>query len=171
VDTVVDGAKVIDNLVDSSKIVDKVNDAGKAVDNISDVSKGIDATKQTSNVASEVIEGGSDVIESLTRAQKRNVETLNNVIENNLKEHDFSGTLRDLQGNPVPNPNGGFWDHKTEMIQSYDALTGVKKGLEGSLKNPNLTPEVSEFLQGELNKANSYIQKIDDLFEPYGGVK
>jgi hypothetical protein len=59
VETVVDGAKVIDNLVDTSKMVDKVNDAGKVIDNISDVSKGIDATKQTSNVASEVIEGGS----------------------------------------------------------------------------------------------------------------
>ncbi|MBA4538188.1 hypothetical protein H1Z61_13850, partial [Bacillus aquiflavi] len=58
----------------------------------------------------------ADVSEELTRAQKRNVEALNNVIANNLKDHDFSGTLRDLQGNPVPKPSGGFWDHKTEMI-------------------------------------------------------
>ena len=118
-----------------------------------------------------VSEGGSEVLESLSRAQKRNVQTLNNVIENNLKEHDFSGTLRDLQGNPVPKPNGGFWDHKTEMVQSYNALIGVRNGLEGSLKNPNLSPEVSKFLQGELDKTNIYIQKIEDLFAPFGGVK
>ncbi|WP_218944066.1 polymorphic toxin type 28 domain-containing protein [Bacillus aquiflavi] len=111
------------------------------------------------------------VSEELTRAQKRNVEALNNVIENNLKDHDFSGTLRDLQGNPIPKPSGGFWDHKTEMIQSYDALQGVKKGLEGSLKNPNLNSTVKEFLEAEFAKANFYINKIEELFKPFGGIR
>lgn len=131
------------------------------------VDQSADVAKQVENV----VEGGSDVLESLSRSQKRNVETLNNVIENNLKDHDFSGTLRDLQGNPVPKPNGGFWDHKTEMVQSYKALTGVQNGLEGSLKNPNLSPDVVKFLESELNKTNTYIQKIEDLFAPFGGVK
>ena len=60
--------------------------------------------------------GTRDVPNSLTRAQRRNVETLNNVIDNNLQAGDFSGTLRDLQGNPVPKPGGGFWDHRQEMV-------------------------------------------------------
>lgn len=109
-------------------------------------------------------------MDKLTRAQKRNIETLNNVIENNLKEHDFLGTLRDLQGNPVPNPKGGFYDHATEMRQSYTALLRVKNGLEGSLKNPNLASEVKGFLLDGLSKTNYYIKKIEALFEPFGGV-
>jgi len=112
-----------------------------------------------------------NILDKLTRAQKRNVETLNNIINNNLKEHDFSGTLRDLQGDPVPKPGGGFWDHKTEMVQSYNSLQGIKQGLEGSLQNPNLDPEIQAFLQEELSKANSYINQIEELFKPYGGVK
>nr|MBP9479668.1 hypothetical protein [Sebaldella sp.] len=113
----------------------------------------------------------SSIKDSLSRAQNRNVKTLNNVIKENLKEHDFSGTLRDLQGDPVPKEGGGFWDHKTEMIQSYDALNGVKRGLEGSLENPNLDIAVKNYLQNELDKTNFYINKIEKLFEPFGGVK
>jgi len=107
----------------------------------------------------------------LTRAQQRNVRTLDNVINNNLTESDFSGTLRDLQGDPVPNRSGGFWDHRTEMVQSHSSLQGVRSGLEGSLRNPNLDPAVRDFLQSELNRANSYIDMIEDLFRPFGGVR
>jgi len=107
----------------------------------------------------------------LTRAQTRNIDKLNNIIENNLTDGDFSGTLADLQGNPIPKPGGGYWDHLTEMRQSYTGLNNIKRGLEGSLQNPNLSPEVRVFLQEQLNVTNYYIQKIVDLFSPFGGIK
>lgn len=62
------------------------------------------------------------------------MEKLNNVVDNNLKETDFSGTLRDLKNNPVPNGNGGYFNHKEEMQNSYKALQKAKTSLEGSLK-------------------------------------
>ena len=65
---------------------------------------------------------------TLTNAQKSRLNALENIIEHNLKESDFSGTLRDLQGNPVPNPKGGYYDHLTEMKQSYNALNKIKRG-------------------------------------------
>ncbi|MDF2473454.1 MAG: hypothetical protein K0R21_1236 [Anaerocolumna sp.] len=97
VETVVDGAKIIDNLVDSSKIVDKVNDAGKAVDNISDVSKGIDATKQTSNVASEVIEGGLETSQKLLNVGTKSdaiasVKNLPEAIQSKVKDFYRGGS-------------------------------------------------------------------------------
>jgi len=116
-------------------------------------------------------QGTGSITNQLTRAQQRNVRTLDNVVRNNLTPNDFSGTLRDLQGNPVPRPGGGFWDHRTEMVQSHNSLQGVRRGLEGSLNNPNLDPAVRTFLQGELNRANTYINMIDDLFSPFGGVR
>ena len=78
----------------------------------------------------------------LTRAQQRNINTLNNVYENNLTEGDFSGTLADLQGTPIPRENGEFYDHLTEMRQSYRALQKIQKALQNSLRNPNLDPEI-----------------------------
>ena len=113
---------------------------------------------------------GSDVTSQLTRAQNRNIDKLNNIIENNLTAGDFSGTLADLQGNPIPKPSGGYWDHLTEMRQSYTGLNSVRRGLEGSLQNPNLSPEVRVFLQEKLNVTNYYIKKIVDLFSQFGGI-
>ena len=110
---------------------------------------------------------GSD---DLTDAQKSRINALENTIEHNLKDTDFSGTLRDLQGNPVPNPLGGYYDHLTEMKQSYVSLNKIKRGLEGSLKNPNLTNRSRSILQKSLDKANLYILKIEKLFEPFGGI-
>ena len=107
----------------------------------------------------------------LTRAQSRNINTLNNIIDNNLTAGDFSGTLADLQGKPIPKSGGGFLDHLTEMKQSYTGLQGVKNGLEGSLQNPNLTSGVKAILQENLDKANFYINKIEELFRPFGGIK
>ncbi|MGL6219262.1 MAG: hypothetical protein ACRC36_14590, partial [Lacrimispora sphenoides] len=115
-------------------------------------------------------EGAGNAVE-LTRAQSRNINTLKNIIENNLTDGDFSGTLADLQGNPILKPGGGFWDHLTEMKQSYTGLQSVKSGLEGSLQNPNLAIEVRAALQGNLDKANFYINKIQELFAPFGGIK
>ncbi|MGE7945510.1 contact-dependent growth inhibition system immunity protein [Lysinibacillus sp. NPDC093688] len=109
--------------------------------------------------------------ENLSRAQKRNLETLDNIVEGHLKDSDFTGTLRDLQGNPVPKPGGGYWNHLKEMKDSYKGLNKIKKGLEGSLKNPNLDETERKILQEALDKVNRYIKKIEDLFSGYGGMK
>ena len=78
--------------------------------------------------------------------------------------------MRELQGNHVPNPLGGYYGHLTEMKQSYVSLNKIKRGLEGSLKNPNLTNRSRSVLQKSLDKANLYILKIEKLFEPFGGI-
>lgn len=97
--------------------------------------------------------------------------SLENTVNDHLTEGDFSGALRDLQGNPVPNKKGGYFDHLGEMKDSYAALKKIKKGLEGSLKNPNLSSVDRVLLQEGLDKANSYISRIQELFKPYGGIE
>ena len=115
-------------------------------------------------------EKDSGEVGNLSRAQKRNLETLDNIVEGHLTEKDFSGTLRDLQGNPVPKPGGGYWNHLKEMKDSYKGLNKIKKGLEGSLKNPNMNEAERKILQEALDKVNTYIKKIEDLFSSYGGI-
>ncbi|NEU61073.1 WXG100 family type VII secretion target [Paenibacillus sp. ALJ109b] len=112
------------------------------------------------------------IVEDLSRAQQRNLTTLDNIIDKHLTEMDFSGTLRDLQGNPVPNKKtGGYWNHLQEMQDSYKGLSKIKRGLEGSLQNPNLSNSLKSTLQNALDKANTNLKKIEDLFEPFGGIK
>ncbi len=79
-------------------------------------------------LADGVKDAQNNVNSTLTDAQKSRLNSLNNIIEHNLKETDFSGTLRDLQDDPVPNyGQGGYYDHLTEMKQSYKALNKIKK--------------------------------------------
>lgn len=113
---------------------------------------------------------GSGTTNTLTDAQKSRLNALENTINDHLTEDDFSGTLRDLQGNPVPNGKGGYFDHLGEMKNSYASLKKIKKALEGSLNNPNLSTVDRELLQEGLDKANLYISKIQELFKPYGGI-
>ena len=114
---------------------------------------------------------GSKTVNTLTDAQKSRLNSLENTINDHLTEGDFSGTLRDLQGDPVPNGKGGYFDHLGEMKDSYSSLKKIKKGLEGSLKNPNLSDVDRVLLQEGLDKANSNIKRIQELFKPYGGIE
>lgn len=57
------------------------------------------------------------------------------------------------------------------MRQSYVALNKVRKGLEGSLRNPNLSIVDGELLQEGLDKANKYLEQIEQLFKPFGGIE
>lgn len=56
------------------------------------------------------------------------------------------------------------------MKDSYKGLIRIRKGLEGSLKNPNLNDATRKVLQEGLDKANKNIKKIENLFEPFGGI-
>jgi hypothetical protein len=106
----------------------------------------------------------------LTRSQQKAVTAADNIINDHLTEDDFSGTLRDLQGDPVPKQSGGYWNHLQEMKDSYVGLKRAQSTLEGSLKNPNLSVDSREFLQSKYGTATAYLQRIEELFKPYGGI-
>ena len=107
---------------------------------------------------------------NLTDSQKSTVLTLINTVSQHLTEKDYSGAQRDIDGNPVPNGQGGFFDHIHEMQDSYRSLTKIKRKLEGSLKNPNLGSAEKEILENSLKTANEHIERIDKMFEKYGGI-
>lgn len=106
-----------------------------------------------------------------TDSQRKTLTSLANTVTFHLTEMDYSGTKRDLEGNPVPNGRGGTFDHIHEMKDSYKALTKIKRSLEGSLNNPNLGVHEKGLMTRSLKEANEHIQRIDELFEPYGGIE
>lgn len=107
----------------------------------------------------------------LSRTQAKNIEKLDNLINDHLKDTDFSGTLRDLQGDPVPNGEGGYWNHLQEMLDTYKGLYRVYEALGRNLKNPNLSESARTTLESAYQTAEDYIFKIWELFEPYGGIE
>lgn len=46
----------------------------------------------------------------------------------------------------------------------------AQKTLEGLLKNPNLDLDVKNFIQSKYDSITNYINIIEDLFAPYGGI-
>ena len=112
------------------------------------------------------------VLNKLTPAQRASINKLENTIRDHLKETDFSGTLCDLKGEPIIKyKTGEPFQHLQEMERSFRALNKVKISLGNSLNNPNLDIEVKTLLTNELNKAVSYIDRIKELFKPYGGIE
>ena len=107
----------------------------------------------------------------LTDSQKSTLSTVINTVTQHLTELDYSGVERDIAGDPVPNGRGGYFDHVHEMKDSYRALTKAKRSLKGSLKNPNLGENERTMLEKALETTNAHIQRIDELFKPFGGIE
>ena len=76
-----------------------------------------------------------------------------------------------MQGNPVPNGRGGYFDHISEMRNSYKALLKIQRGLKGSLSNPNLSDQDRVTIIRALRDAEQHIDMIKELFKPYGGMQ
>ena len=64
---------------------------------------------------------------NLTDAQKSTLTTVVNTVTQHLTDMDYSGVIRDIAGDPVPNGKGGFFDHIHEMKDSYKGLKKAKK--------------------------------------------
>ena len=107
-----------------------------------------------------------------TASQKSTLLSVSNTISDHLTEKDYSGVVRDLANDPIPKGNTGkHWDHIAEMKDAYNSLVRSKRSLEGSIKNPNLSMPERSILQEALNQVNYHINRINDLFEPYGGIE
>ncbi|NNB72486.1 hypothetical protein HBO28_28410 [Pseudomonas fluorescens] len=52
-------------------------------------------------------------------------------ILNDFKDSDITGTLKDMAGNPVPKPGGGYWDHLNEMNDTLRGLRNHADTLKG----------------------------------------
>ncbi|MEY0291059.1 polymorphic toxin type 28 domain-containing protein, partial [Providencia rettgeri] len=98
-------------------------------------------------------------LQKLNQKQESAVRKIDNAIEKAMKDHDIMGTLKDMEGNPVSKPNGGYWDHMQEM---NNTLRGLRNNAE-TLKNVN-NPEA----QAAYNRAIQAIDKIESSIKGYG---
>lgn len=98
-------------------------------------------------------------VDKLNQKQESAIKKIDNAIKNALKDHDITGTLKDMDGNPVPKENGGYWDHMQEM---QNTLRGLRNHAE-TLKNVN-NPEA----QAAYGRATDAINKIETALKGHG---
>jgi hypothetical protein len=68
--------------------------------------------------------------ESLTQGQRRAVNKIDRIIKN-FKDSDIDGAIKDMQGNPVPKPGGGHWNHLQEVQDVMRGLSNHAETLNG----------------------------------------
>jgi len=100
-------------------------------------------------------------VEKLNQKQESSVRKIDNLIKNSLKDHDITGSLKDMDGNPIPKPDspGQNWNHMKEM---QDTLNGLRNHAN-TLKNVN-NPEA----QAAYGRATEAINKIESAIKGYG---
>lgn len=98
-------------------------------------------------------------VDKLNQKQESAIKKIDNTIKNALKDHDIIGTLKDMDGKPVPKENGGYWDHMQEM---QNTLRGLRNHAD-TLKNVN-NPEA----QAAYGRATDAINKIESALKGYG---
>ncbi|HBH7039230.1 TPA: contact-dependent inhibition effector tRNA nuclease [Escherichia coli] len=97
-------------------------------------------------------------VDKLNQKQESAIKKIDNTIKNALKDHDIIGTLKDMDGKPVPKENGGYWDHMQEM---QNTLRGLRNHAD-TLKNVN-NPEA----QAAYGRATDAINKIESALKGY----
>ncbi|MGR4975025.1 hemagglutinin repeat-containing protein [Pseudomonas sp. LARHCG127] len=97
-------------------------------------SLGIKGGERVLSVAGKggVSDGTGHIVLKLSQGQQRAINKIDNILVN-LKESDIIGTLKDMAGDPVPKPGGGYWDHLKEM---NDILRGLRNHAD-TLKGVN----------------------------------
>ncbi|MFJ5378905.1 hemagglutinin repeat-containing protein, partial [Pectobacterium sp. CHL-2024] len=98
-------------------------------------------------------------VQKLNQKQESAIKKIDNTIKNALKDHDITGTLKDMDSNPVPKNSGGHWDHMQEM---QNTLRGLRNHAD-TLKNVN-NPDA----QAAYGRATDAISKIESALKGYG---
>jgi filamentous hemagglutinin len=95
----------------------------------------------------------------LTQSEQAARRKIANIDSGHLKPHDYTGTLRDMVGNPVPKKTGCYWDHALDMNNS---LQGLRKHVN-TLRNSTDPAAVAARA-----KAEALIKKIVEHTEGAG---
>nr|WP_162287095.1 polymorphic toxin type 28 domain-containing protein [Pantoea stewartii] len=100
-------------------------------------------------------------VQKLNQKQESSIKKIDNLIKNSVKDHDITGTLKDMDGNPIIKPDGSgkYWNYMKEM---QDTLNGLRNHAN-TLKNVN-NPEA----QAAYGRATDAINKLESAIKGYG---
>lgn len=100
-------------------------------------------------------------VQKLNQKQESSIKKIDNLIKNSTKDHDITGTLKDMDGNPILKPDSGgkYWNHMKEM---QDTLNGLRNHAN-TLKNVN-NPDA----QAAYGRATDAINKLESSIKGYG---
>lgn len=99
--------------------------------------------------------------QKLNQKQESSIKKIDNLIKNSIKDHDITGTLKDMDSNPIIKPDGSgkYWNHMKEM---QDTLNGLRNHAN-TFKNVN-NPEA----QSAYGRATDAINELELAIKGHG---
>jgi hypothetical protein len=98
----------------------------------------------------------------LKQAEAKAARRISNILDRNFKagpKGDIAGAMKDMIGNPVPKPGGGYYDH---VLDLNNILRGLRNNAE-ALRNT-----IDPAMQAIRQRAIGTIQAIEDAIKGAG---
>ena len=96
----------------------------------------------------------------VTNSQRLRIERGYRKIRDHLTKKDIDGAIKDIKGNPIQKPDGnGSYQHYKEVDDAVRGLIKEKDSLIKSIQNPNLKPDIKDYLKSVIH---DFEIKIDE---------
>ena len=100
---------------------------------------------------------------TLTPAQQAVVNKMSRILRDHAKPHDFTGVVKELSGQKIRKPGGGYYNHVKEMVDTVQGIDNQLIKLEGMLKNPRLLPENRAVLENTWHRGNEALRQMHSV--------
>ncbi|MEW9701496.1 RHS repeat-associated core domain-containing protein [Paenibacillus sp. SI8] len=118
--------------------------------------------KEDSHEEERTPEDEGKLTDSQAASLKRAAANLPHLDDRHLEAYE-----RDLNGDPILDEDGEPWDHKTEVENAAAGLRKAVRGLEGSLNNPKLNPEIRKKFEEAVSQGKEILDRVDKIKEKY----
>ncbi|OME64196.1 hypothetical protein BSK65_29640 [Paenibacillus odorifer] len=120
----------------------------------------------------------SDTARSKITTSQQATLNLHDRVYTHVTPDDLLGAEKELNGIPLLRKDGSLvlredgmpFNHMQEVSDSYRGLEKLKKSYDGIIKNPNLDSELRQLYTSKINEVNVSMNKIEDIFAPFGGI-
>ena len=106
-------------------------------------------------------------ITSLTRSQFGALKNLAVKMGDQLNDAHLEALTRELSGNHIPNGAGEVFKHYIEVTEAVNGAKADISSLEGSLRNPNLTPAQREVITKVVGQARSVVTRVENIIKSH----
>jgi hypothetical protein len=94
---------------------------------------------------------------------RRQADRMANSIDHHLTPSDLEGAWRDLHGNPVPRPGGGYWNHIGEVQNALQSLRNTVTEFKELLRDPSISSADRAIIQRYLSSASKTIDYVEEV--------
>jgi len=109
-------------------------------------------------IANNAAQVSAQQVSNLSTKEKTAIQKIINNIDDHLQPDDIVGGIKDMVGNPVPKPTGGYYNHAQEV---NDALRGLRNSVQtlNGVNNVSATTATEQAIQ-IINEIEAAIQGL-----------